>query len=130
MLFDVRSDFLLNRTMSARRLRLTRNDDINRVRQQGRSLANTNIVLGFLPNQLNQNRIAVIAGRSVGGAVQRNFAKRRIRSAFQKLQAELVQGYDLVLIARKPILDVDFQSILAGMRSLVVQAGLMKDNVS
>lgn len=47
-----------------RRLRLTRNDEINRVRQDGQTLANTNLVLGFLPNQLKQNRIAIIAGRS------------------------------------------------------------------
>jgi ribonuclease P protein component len=77
--------FLLNRTMGAAKVRLTRSDDINRVRQEGQTLANAMLVLGFLPNQMDQNRIAVIAGRSLGGAVQRNFAKRRIRSAFQSL---------------------------------------------
>lgn len=110
-----------------RRLRLTRSDDINRVRQDGKSLANAMLVLGFLPNELNQNRIAVIAGRPIGGAVQRNFAKRRIRSAFQCLQKELDQGYDLVLIARKPIQTVDFQSVVDGMQSLLVKAGIMKE---
>jgi len=110
-----------------RKFRLTRSDDINRVRQQGRSLANTIVVLGFLPNQITQNRIAVIAGRSVGGAVQRNFAKRRIRSAFQTLHPGLDQGYDLVLIARKPILEVDYQMIINGVKTLLVQAGIMKD---
>jgi ribonuclease P protein component len=110
-----------------RRLRLTRSDDINRVRQEGQSLANAMLVLGFLPNHLNQNRIAVIAGRPVGGAVQRNFAKRRIRSAFQSLQKELDQGFDLVLIARKPIQTVDFQSVEDGMRSLLEKAGIMKE---
>lgn len=110
-----------------RKFRLTRSDDINRVRQQGRFLANTMLVLGFLPNQINQCRIAVIAGRSVGGAVQRNLAKRRIRSAFQTLHAGLDQGYDLVVIARKPILEVDYQMIIKGLKTLLVQAGIMKD---
>jgi ribonuclease P protein component len=110
-----------------RRFRLTRSDDINRVRQEGRSLANTMLVLGFLPNQINQSRIAVIAGRSIGGAVQRNLAKRRIRSAFQALHMGLHHGYDLVLIARKPILDVDYQKVVNGLNALLVQAGLMKD---
>lgn len=111
-----------------RRFRLTRSEDINRVRQEGKSLANTILVLGFLPNQINQSRIAVIAGRSVGGAVQRNLAKRRIRSAFQALYMGLNHGYDLVLIARKPILDVDYQKIVKGLHALLLQAGLMKDD--
>lgn len=110
-----------------RRYRLTHTADIKRVRQDGKSLANTMLVLGFLPNQLKQNRIAIIAGRSVGGAVQRNYAKRRMRSAFRSVHPELNQGYDLLLIARKPIIDVDYQSIINGMRSLASHAGLMKD---
>ena len=113
-----------------RRFRLTRKNDIKRVRQEGRSLANTMLVLGYLPNQLKQNRAAVIAGRSVGGAVQRNYAKRRIRTAYQTLQPELTQGYDLVLIARKPILDLEYQSLFDGMQSLFLQAGLMKENAN
>jgi ribonuclease P protein component len=113
-----------------RRLRLTRSDDINRVRQNGRSLANAILVLGFLPNDLNQNRIAVIAGRSVGGAVQRNFAKRRLKSAIQSLIMNFDQGFDLVLVARKPILSVDYSLIVKGLRNLALQAGLMKDEAN
>ena len=113
-----------------RRFRLTRNNDINRVRQEGRSLANAILVLGFQPNYLEHNRIAVIAGRSVGGAVQRNFAKRRLRSAFQKLQAELEQGYDLVLIARKPILDVKFTTLIDSLKLLARQAKIVRGEVT
>lgn len=109
--------------------RLTRSEDINRVRQDGHSFAHPAIVLGFLPNQLTQNRTAVIAGRSVGGAVQRNLAKRRIRSAFQRLQGQLVLGYDLVLIARKPILEQPYETLVGSIQSLLVRAGLMKDEV-
>jgi len=100
------------------------------VRQEGRSLANAILVLGFLPNYLKQNRVAIIAGRSVGGAVQRNFAKRRLRSAFQNLILELNLGYDLVLIARKPILVVDYSIIVNGLRNLAQQAGLTKDETN
>ncbi len=113
-----------------RNLRLTRSEDINRVRKKGTSFAHPSIVLGFIPNQLESNRTAVIAGRSVGGAVQRNLAKRRIRSAFQGLMPEIKQGFDLVLIARKPILDLQYELLLGSLRSLLDRAGLMKDDVS
>jgi ribonuclease P protein component len=113
-----------------RRFRLTRKNDIKRVRQEGRSLANAMLVLGFLPNQLKQNRIAVIAGRSVGGAVQRNYAKRRIRAALHTLQPKLNQGYDLVLIARKPMLECEYRSVINGMQSLLSKAGLLRENAN
>ena len=88
------------------------------------------MVLIILPNHLARNRTAIVAGRSVGGAVQRNLAKRRLRSAFQSLQANLQQGYDLVVIARRQFFEVDYQMLVGELRSLLEEAGLMKDNES
>ncbi len=107
--------------------RLTRSDDINRVRGEGPSFAHESIVLALLPNDIDQNRVAVVAGRSVGGAVQRNLAKRRLRSAYQHLQLQLPKGFDLVLIARRPILETEYQSLLDALRSLFNRAGILKE---
>jgi len=100
------------------------------VRQEGQFCAHEAIVLGFLSNTLEKNRIAVIAGRSVGGAVQRNLAKRRIRSAFQCFQNDLRKGFDLVIIARKPLLEIEYHSLVDALRSLLKKAGLMKVKVN
>lgn len=43
-------------------------------------------------------RVAFVAGRKVGGAVQRNRAKRRLRGAVRSV--ELPSGVDLVVVAR------------------------------
>jgi ribonuclease P protein component len=110
-----------------RQLRLTRTQDIQRVRKDGRSLAHRFVVIVFTPNQCAKNRTAVIAGRSVGGAVQRNKAKRRLRAAFQGIQSRLHQGYDLVVIARKPLLDADFGDFVKALETLFQNAGLMKE---
>jgi len=107
--------------------RLTRNEDIKHVRQEGKSYAHRSIVLYLLPNQNEMNRIAIIAGRSVGGAVQRNLAKRRIRSAFQSIQKELSQGFDVVLIARKAILTWPYSNLLSEINTLFRNSGLLKD---
>ena len=109
--------------------RLTRNDVIKHVRKEGITFARRTIVLGLLPNQLGKNRVAVIAGRSVGGAVQRNLAKRQLRSAYKTFQSELNEGFDIVLIARRPILKANYASQLNEMRLLLEQAGLMKERV-
>lgn len=107
--------------------RLTKSEDIYRVRQQGKTFVHAAIVLGLIPNQFDHNRIAIIAGRSVGGAVQRNLAKRRIRSAYQDLKSEVHQGYDLVIIARSPILDFAYSHLEVALEKLLDQAGLLKD---
>jgi len=107
--------------------RLTHSEEIYRVRQQGKTFVHDAIVLGAKPNQFDHNRIAVIAGRSVGGAVQRNLAKRRIRSAYQELIPQVNQGYDLVLIARKPFMDFAYAHLVEALERLLDQAGLLKD---
>lgn len=113
-----------------RSFRLTRSEDISRVRQEGKTYVHQQLILGVLPNLQGSNRAAIIASRSVGGAVQRNLAKRRIRSAVQSLTAELYQGFDLVIIARKPFLAHPYQSNLAALRSLLNRARLfLKENL-
>ena len=99
------------------------------MRKEGTSIAHEAIVLGFGSNDLETNRIAVIAGRSIGGAVQRNLAKRRIRSAFQCFQQKLFKGFDIVIIARKPILEIEYRTLVDALRSLLEKAGLLKENV-
>ena len=110
--------------------RLTRSEDIKHVRNEGKSFAHPSVVIGFSPNVVNQNRFAVIAGRSVGGAVQRNFAKRRIRSIIQNLDENLYQGFDIIIIARRPILDIEFHGLTEALQQLFERAGLMEDKVS
>lgn len=109
--------------------RLTRSEDIKRVRQEGITTAHKALVLGFRSNDLEKNRIAVIAGRSIGGAVQRNLAKRRIRSAFHCFLPALSNGYDIVIIARKHILEIEYQALVDALRSLLETAGLLKEKV-
>ena len=110
--------------------RLTRSEDIKRVRNEGKSFAHPSVVLVLLSNQIEHNRIAVIAGRSVGGAVQRNLAKRRIRSVIQSLAHDLEQGYDILIIARRSILEIEYRSLEEALRRLFGRSGLLKDKVS
>jgi ribonuclease P protein component len=48
-------------------------------------------------------RLGITASRKIGGAVQRNRARRLIREAFRALFAELPAALDLVVIVRRPL---------------------------
>lgn len=66
-------------------------------------------------------RVAVVAGRKVGGAVERNRAKRRLRAALS--QAELPVGVDVVLVARRPVLSATFPALCAELDHLIDRVG-------
>lgn len=56
-------------------------------------------------------RLGVIASRRVGPAVDRNFAKRRLREVFRLHQEKLPESCDIVLIAKRGILKSRFEEL-------------------
>jgi len=66
----------------------------------------------------------VTAGRSVGGAVQRNRAKRLLREAMRMLLPTIRPGWDLILIARQPLPGATYQQVQAALSQLIRRAGL------
>lgn len=111
-----------------RDFRLTRSTDLKRVRNFGKSYAHPLVVLVAIPSTGKGLRVGIIAGRSVGGAVQRNRAKRLLREAMRALSSHINLGWDLVLIARQPVLKATFQQVHGALTQLVRQAKLFSDH--
>ncbi len=110
-----------------RKFRLTRSTDFKRVRRFGKSYAHPLVVLVALPNELEKTRLAVAAGRSIGGAVERNRAKRLLREAIRPNLSLISPGWDCLFLARRPILAAPFQNIKSAAIDLLHQAPLWKD---
>ena len=72
--------------------------------KKGECKVNYAFVCYFAPNNLETNRLGVVAGKKVGNAVKRNRAKRLIREAFRLiepcLRAKGVPSHDFVFVAR------------------------------
>ncbi len=109
-----------------RRIRLRRSVDFERVRQEGRSWSHPLLVLVAAPNPGGLTRIGVAAGRRLGPAVARNRAKRLLREAARHLYPRLAPGWDLVLIARPPILTVKEPQVEAALEQLAREARLLQ----
>lgn len=97
------------------------------MRREGKSFAHPLVVLVIAPNDLNQVRVGVAAGRSVGKAVQRNRAKRRLREAMRPLLPHLPPGWDLLLIARAPLNAAPFTQVRQAVHILLRRAGLLTE---
>ena len=110
-----------------RKFRLTRSIDFKRVRHKGKSYAHPLLVLIKVENQEAITRIGVAAGKSVGNAVKRNRAKRLIRAAARELYPQIATEYDLVLIARKPIIQVKMPLVRDALLNLLQRANLLNE---
>jgi len=69
-------------------------------------------------------RLGVVASRKVGGAVQRNRAKRMRREIWRRNRFRFQASADVVLSARSDILAADFRTVEAELLRLAERAGL------
>ena len=63
-------------------------------------------------------RLAVVAGKRIGGAVERNRARRVLRAAWRRL-APLAAERDAVLVARPPITGATSTELADEMEALM-----------
>src|SRR5262245_6827668 len=87
----------------ARRRRLSRSGDFDRVYREGSSRGNRFLVLySFARGEgpADGSRLGLSVGRKIGKAVTRNKVKRAIREAFWELSDRLAPGDDYVVVAR------------------------------
>jgi ribonuclease P protein component len=94
-----------------RRYRLVQSKRFQQVYREGRSLVHPLLVLRALDNGLPYSRYGFVAGKRVGGAVVRNGVKRKMREAMRMRIADVPPGWDVILIARAPIVRASFWSI-------------------
>ncbi len=113
-----------------RDLRLHRTEDFQRLRQVGITHAHRLMVLSFSPNELMHNRYGFIVGKHVGNAVMRNRIRRRLRALMRGFDPQLKPGFDVVLIARRPLAEQPFEVLMRTVSELFRRAELFKGDMS
>ncbi|MCL2695748.1 MAG: ribonuclease P protein component [Clostridiales bacterium] len=80
--------------------------------------------LVFAKNRLRKLQVGLSASKKLGGSVQRNRAKRRIRACLHPLLPNIRTGYNLVVVLREGVLTEPFPSLMREMENQLKRAGL------
>lgn len=108
-----------------RRFRLRQERDFARLRREGRAYQNRYLLVSVLPNGLSHNRYGLITSKQLGNAVKRNRVRRLCREAVRLLHPRLQVGYDVVLVARRALVEQPFNVVQRILEDLCHQAGLV-----
>jgi ribonuclease P protein component len=68
-------------------------------------------------------RLGITASRKIGGAVQRNRAKRLVRAAFRATKELFPAGIDVVVIVRKPLENLRLADVIREWQSAAAALG-------
>lgn len=96
--------------------RLLKHSDFERVYRGGRRHFSAHLTAFFLPRPAEAGaggaRVGLTVGRALGGAVERNRIRRRLREAVRARRAELPAAVDVVLNPKKSVLKVEFAALV------------------
>ncbi len=104
---------------------LTKASEFDVVHRLGKSWSNRLLVLRAVPNGREMSRCGLSVSKRLGGAVVRNRVKRRLREVCRATCLE--PGWDLVVIARSPAAEADFQTLEAAFRDVAKKARLCSE---
>jgi len=92
--------------------RLLKHSDFERVYKQGRRHFSSHMTVFYLRQAEGGARVGFTVGRVLGGAVQRNRIKRRLREAVRLRRSALQGPVDVVINPKKSVLTVEFPVVV------------------
>jgi ribonuclease P protein component len=93
---------------------IRRRSEFQNIYERGDRLHGRFATVFVLPNQRPVGRLGIAATKKLGGAVQRNRAKRLIREVFRR--NNIAPGFDVVVIPKRDLLDATLTVLEADYR--------------
>ncbi|GCF06561.1 ribonuclease P protein component [Dictyobacter arantiisoli] len=110
-----------------RAVRLRKNSDFQRVRQQGSSTSSRLLILAWKANDQAALRVGFVVSKRISKrAVRRNHIKRLLAEAVRPYIADIPSGFDLVFSARNQIVDIRLPVLIQDISTLLRRARLLE----
>lgn len=110
--------------------RLTRREDFNKIYRYGKSAANHQFVVYYMPQPAalpgRTFRLGVSVSKKLGNAVVRNRLRRMMKEIVRLNGERIVPRTDFILIARKPAAEMDYQEMEKSILHVLKRAALLE----
>ena len=108
---------------------LKKQKDFKLVYQKGKVFGIRNLVMHYLKNGKDTNRLGIIVSKKVSNrAVVRNRIRRQLKEAYRLNENQFALGYDLVLIAKASCKDEKYPVIEKSLKHLFYKKNLMRQD--
>jgi ribonuclease P protein component len=106
--------------------RLSRSGEFARIKKTGTSFHGKLVVLSVLKAEPeSETRVGLITSRRVGGAVDRNRVRRRLREIIRSVRPHFQRGWHIVLVARAAAANAEFAAMRADVLFLAQRSAIM-----
>jgi ribonuclease P protein component len=93
------------------RERIRKTNEFAFIYKRGNRLRGRFFTVVYLPNNMEHSRIAVVASKRIGNAVERNRVKRRMRTLYRRNKHLLDVPLDLVFISKSGAAEADWPAL-------------------
>ena len=104
---------------------LKKNDDFRNVYKKGRSVADGRIVLCYISNGTDRNRLGISVSKKTGNSVVRHRFARLVREAYRLHESMFTGGVDMVVVARACAGSATYHEVCDSLLSLAKRARLL-----
>jgi ribonuclease P protein component len=104
---------------------LSRPEDFSALQGEGTVRSHSLLVVRVRRTDLEVTRFGLSTGRKLGGAVVRNRVRRRLREALRVMAPSLQPGWDVLIIARSPVIAADYDTLAGVLQSLLRRGGVL-----
>ena len=104
---------------------LKRNHEFRRLYNRGKSTASRYIIIYTRRNRSTENRLGITVSKKIGGAVQRNLIRRRLKEIYRLNEHKINPGYDIVIVARVGCKFIKYSELEASVLFLLKKLGLI-----
>jgi len=109
-----------------KKYRIKKNEEFQAILRSGKSFANRELVIYYKEKpQQDHFRVGISVGKRLGNAVTRNRIKRYIRESFIQLDEKIVSEVDIIIIARKPVVQMNCNQVKKSLLHLLRKQRLL-----
>lgn len=105
---------------------LKKNYQFRYVYNRGRSIANRLLVMYSIKNGTEENRYGISVSKKVGNSVVRSRITRLLRESYRLSEKNILNGYDIVVIARNSVKDAGYKEVESALLHLLKKQRLLK----